>query len=200
MKTRKVIEMFIDSENEDDWGVHAISVVESPAIEKDFLMFSKDEKEAYQANCIKLMNEEKRIAVGPVLIPEMEIYRNDPKNGEYYIKFSKDTVRKASELYLTRGNQHNVTEEHAQMVEGVSLIESWVTEGAIDKAAHLGFKVPAGTWMGTMKINNDEIWSKVKSGDLKGFSIEGMFTQLSEEPKNDLLSQITNAARQAVYG
>jgi len=172
MAFRKVIEMIIDSENEEDWGVHAISVVKSPAIEKDFLLFSKDKQEV---NAIKLMNEEKRIVVGPILIPDKEIYRHDEQEGEYYIKFSKDTVRRASELYLQRSFQANVTEEHTAMVQGITLTESWIVEGAIDKAAHLGFKVPKGTWMGTMKVMNDEIWQKVKNKDLKGFSIEGMF-------------------------
>ena len=157
MKQRKVIEMFIDPESEDDWGVNAISVVNSPAIEKDFLKFSKEDQEKVSANAIKLMSEEKRIVVGPVLIPDMEIYRNNENEGEHYIKFAQDTVRKASELYLSRGYQGNVTEEHSKMVGDVTLTESWIVEGSIDKASHLGFKVPNGTWMGTMKVNNDDI-------------------------------------------
>jgi len=150
-----------------------------------------------------LMSEEKRIAVGPILIPDLEIYRNDPTEGEYYIKFSKDTVRQASELYLNRSNQHNVTEEHAGMIEGVTLIESWIVESSIDKASHLGFKnLPKGTWMGTMKINNDEVWDKVKSGDLKGFSIEGMFAPnlSAQTPTKPTHEEVVSAVYTAVYG
>ena len=199
MKRRKVIEMIIDSENEDEWGVNAISLVSSPAIERDYLMFSKEQKELQRLNEIKLMNEEKRIVVGPILIPDMEIYRQDPTEGEYYIKFSKDTVRKASELYLTRSHQHNVTEEHEGMIEGVTLIESWIKEGEIDKSAHLGFKgLPNGTWLGTMKIYNDTIWDKVKEGHLKGYSIEGLFAPKLSKEEPTLMDKIEAACREVI--
>jgi hypothetical protein len=114
--------------------------------------------------------------MGAALIPNKQIYRKN-KDKEFYIYFSEDTVRKASELFLMRSNQNNATYEHERkMLEGMSVVESWIIEDEkTDKSKLYGFSLPKGTWMISMKVNNDEVWQKVKDGEVKGFSIEGYF-------------------------
>jgi hypothetical protein len=184
MAKMEIIELLID-ENKIESGINAVSVVESPAIEENFVALKKHEVE------LKEVDGEKRILMGAALVPNKQIYR---KNGdkEFYIYFSEDTIRKASELFLMRANQNNATLEHEKkMLDGMSVVESWIIEDEKqDKSAKYGFNLPKGTWMISMKVNNDEIWNKVKAGEVKGFSIEGYFVdkyemslQESEEDK-----------------
>ena len=165
----KIVELIIDEEQILS-GVQAISIVESPAIESEFITLKKEEE-------LKLakIDEEKKILMGPALIPNKTIFRKSGEE-EYYIYFSKDTVRKVSEMYLTKGNQNNSTLEHNFDLEGLSVVESWIVEGEKDKTREYGLNVPVGTWMVSMKVYNDEVWNNyVKTGKVKGFSIEGYF-------------------------
>jgi hypothetical protein len=174
MAKMEIIELLID-ENKIESGINAVSVVESPAIEENFVALKKHEVE------LKEVDGEKRILMGAALIPNKQIYR---KNGdkEFYIYFSEDTVRKASELFLMRANQNNATLEHEKkMLDGMSVVESWIIEDEkTDKSRLYNFNLPKGTWMISMKVNNDEIWNKVKAGKVKGFSIEGYFVDKYE--------------------
>ena len=174
MEKFEIIELLID-DNKIESGINAVSVVESPAIEENFVALKKHEVE------LKEVDGEKRILMGAALVPNKQIYR---KNGdkEFYIYFSEDTVRKASELFLMRANQNNATLEHEKkMLDGMSVVESWIIEDEKqDKSAKYGFNLPKGTWMISMKVNNDEIWNKVKAGEVKGFSIEGYFVDKYE--------------------
>ena len=159
-------------------GIEAISVVENPAIEEDFIALKSEE--------IKLaeVDKEKRILMGALLIPNKPIYRKKGEE-EYYIYFSKDTVEKASQLYLMNGNQSKATLEHQHTINGLTLVESWLVEDEVhDKSRKYGLNVPVGTWMGAVKVNNEEIWNNfVKTGKVKGFSIEGYFADKMERPK-----------------
>jgi len=176
----KVYELFIEEDNEFS-GVEAISIVEEPAIEEDFV--------ALKAHKIQMaeVDNEKRILMGAALIPDRKIYR---KNGEeeYYIFFSEDTVRKASELFLARGNQNNSTLEHEYSLKGLSVVESWIVEDPQkDKSALYNLNVPKGTWMVSVKVNNEEVWQEfVKTGKVKGFSIEGYFSDNTNRPKESV--------------
>jgi len=167
----KVIELFIDEEALMS-GIDAISIVEQPAIEENFVAL-KDEIKVELAD----IDKEKRILMGAALIPNKKIYRRD-REDEYYIYFSEDTVRKASELFLMKGNQNKSTLEHQAELSGLSVVESWIIEDEThDKSRKYGLKMPIGTWMVSMKVNNDEVWNNyVKTGKVKGFSIEGYFT------------------------
>lgn len=193
----KIVELILD-ENQDASGIEAISIVENPAIEEDFVALKSDE--------IKLaeVNKDKKILMGALLIPNKPIYRNNGED-EYYIYFSKDTVLKASQMYLTKGHQNNSTLEHQHELSGLSLVESWIVEDDVhDKSRKYGMNVPVGTWMGAVKVNNDEVWNDyVKTGKVKGFSIEGYFADKMERPKdsvglsedkeaNDLIEKIKN--------
>jgi len=154
-------------------GVDAISIVEHPAIEEDFITLSKDYKFEF-----KEVDNEKRILMGAAMIPEKPIYRRDGEE-EYYVFFTKETIQRAAELYLTNGKQGNATLEHQAKLTGLTLVESWIVEDSQkDKSAAYGLEYPVGTWMVSMKVNNDDVWEEyVKEGRVKGFSIEGWFMQ-----------------------
>jgi hypothetical protein len=174
----KIVELVLD-ETQELSGIDAISIVESPAIEEDFIALKSEE--------IKLaeISKDKKILMGALLIPNKPIYRNNGED-EYYIYFSKDTVLKASQMYLTKGNQNNSTLEHQHELSGLSLVESWLVEDEVhDKSRKYGMNVPVGTWMGAVKVNNDKVWNDyVKTGKVKGFSIEGYFADKMERPKD----------------
>jgi hypothetical protein len=175
----KIIELVID-ENDEMSGIDAVSVVSSPAIEENFIALHKHEVE------LKEVDTEKRILMGAALVPNKQIYRRNDKNEEYHIYFSKDTVRKASELFLMRANQNNATYEHDKKLSGMSVVESWIIEDEKkDKSAKYGFSLPVGTWMISMKVNNNEVWKDVKEGKVKGFSIEGYFADKYEMSLNE---------------
>jgi hypothetical protein len=180
----RIIELILDEEDLDA-GVEAISIVESPAIESDFVALKNQE--------IKLaeVDKEKKILMGALLIPDKPIYRNGSE-GEYYIFFSKDTIVKASQMFLQNGNQSRSTLEHAQALNGLTLVESWIVEDkAKDKTAIYGLDVPVGTWMGSVKVNNDDVWNEyVKTNKVKGFSIEGYFADKMEAPKEAIEEQM----------
>ena len=165
----KIIELILD-EAQDIMGIDAISIVENPAIEENFLALKSDE--------IKLaeINKEKKILMGALLVPNKPIYRTNGEE-EYYIYFSKDTVAKASQLYLKNGFQNQTTLEHQHKLHGLTLVESWIVEDEkYDKSRKYGLNVPVGTWMGAVKVNNQDVWDEyVKNGKVKGFSIEGYF-------------------------
>ena len=171
-----IIELFID-ENDDVSGIEAVSIVENPAIEEDFVALKNQEFKFAE------VNKEKRILMGAALIPNKPIYRRSEEN-EYYIYFSRDTVRKASELFFIRGNHNKSTLEHQMPLEGLVAVESWIVENKDkDKSSHYGMDMPLGTWMLSMKVLNDDVWENyVKTGKVKGFSIEGYFADKLERP------------------
>ncbi len=180
----EIIELFLD--DKENAGIEAISIVENPAIEEDFIALNKHEVQ------FKEVDKEKRILMGAALVPNKQIYRKSGDK-EFYVFFSKDTVRKASELFFKKGNQSNSTLEHKMSLKGLTVVESWIVEdGHFDKSRKYNLNVPVGTWMISMKVDNDKIWKdQVKNGQVKGFSIEGYFADkvnMSEDEK--LLEQI----------
>lgn len=171
-----IIELFID-ENDEVSGIEAVSIVENPAIEEDFVALKNQEFKFAQ------IDKEKRILMGAALIPNKPIYRRSEDN-EYYIYFSRDTVRKASELFFIRGNHNKSTLEHQVPLAGLVAVESWIVEDLKkDKSRLYGMEVPLGTWMLSMKVQNEDVWENyVKTGKVKGFSIEGYFADKLERP------------------
>ena len=174
MKELDTIELFIDESKELD-GIEAISLVEFPAIEENFVALNEHKVE------FKTIDADKRIVVGLALVPDKKIYRRN-KDYEYNIVFSKETVRKASELYLKKLKLNNATLEHKSLTSGVSVIESWVVEDTEkDKTSLYNLNAPLGAWAVTMKIYNDDVWEDVKAGKYLGFSIEGIFSDSMQE-------------------
>ena len=181
MNPTKIVELVIADDSE-ELAIDAISLVTSPAIETDFVYFGKEKNNLTFAK----VDEEKRMLISPALIPNKQIFRHDPNtSSDYYVYFSKETVQKASELYLKHNNHHKATYQHQDRVSGVLTVESWIIEDSkLDKSTLYGFSLPVGTWMVKMHITNEEMWQKVKSGELKGLSIEGYFTNKFEQMNN----------------
>ena len=185
----EIIELVIDEESEEYSGIEAISVVESPAIEEEFIALKKEDQ-------VRLaeVSKEKRLLMGAALIPDKPIYRKSDDN-EFYIYFSKETVAKASQMFLKSGNQGQATMEHAtEKLEGMTVVESWIVEDLVhDKSRKYGLDMPIGSWMVSMKVDNDEVWNNyVKKNKIKGFSIEGYFADKLSRPKdkiNDIYSE-----------
>jgi hypothetical protein len=173
LRRRKLYKMEIDESLEN--GVFAISLVSEPAIESLFVYMSKE----HQMVRLAEVDKEKKILLGPVLIPNKEIPRIDEETGEEYsIMFTPDVVERAAQLFLQNQKNNNATIEHtSRQIPDVSIVESWIiVDPEKDKSNFYGMKYPKGTWMAIMKINNDDVWENyVKTGKVKGFSLEGMF-------------------------
>jgi len=176
-KKTRIVELVI-SDDSQELTIDAISLVSSPAIEQDFVFFGKEKNNLTFAK----VDEEKRMLISPALIPNKQIFRYDPQtDSDYYVYFSKETVATAAALYLKHNNHHKATYEHSDRVSGVLTVESWIKEGEQDKSNLYGFKgLPLGTWFVKMKIENNELWEKIKSGEVKGLSIEGYFIDRME--------------------
>jgi hypothetical protein len=186
----KLVELIID-ERDSESGIDAVSVVESPAIEENFIALAEQKIE------LKEIDAEKRILMGAALIPNKKIYRvNEKTKEEFEIFFSEQTVRQAMELFFKKGNQSKATQEHAKSIDGMTVVESWLIEDKVhDKSVKYGFNLPKGTWMISMKVDNDQVWNDVKEGKVKGFSIEGFFadkleTSMEEKEKSEIIEQL----------
>ena len=186
----RIVELILDEESE--LGIEAISVVESPAIEEDFVALKSQEFKLAE------IDGERRILMGALLIPNKPIYRRNGED-EYYIYFSKDTVLKASQMYLMNSKQNNSTLEHQYELEGLSLVESWIVEDKVhDKSVKFGMDLPLGTWVGSVKVNNDKIWKEfVQTKKIRGFSIEGYFADKMERPNDSTIKDELAAIEEA---
>ena len=156
-----------------DSDIYAISLVDEPAIEENFIYLSKDKQEQ-----IFLEKEDKHLIVGAVLVPNKPIYRNNGKE-EFYIQFSKETIEHLAYEYLMNGRMYSVTTDHKDIADDICLVESWIKTSENDKSNDYGMNLPIGTWIAAMKVENEEVWQRVKQGELKGFSIES-FVNLDE--------------------
>jgi hypothetical protein len=188
MEKKKIIKCVIDENMK--LGVQAISLVEFPAIETNWVAMS-DVK-------LSAVNEERRMLYGPALIPDKHILRIDQSTGEeFYIYFEKDTVYQCAHQFMIKNLQHNHTLEHKFALTGCTIVESWLVEGENDKSKQLGIDVPVGTWMVGSYVQDDDVWAQVKDGSVRGFSIEGIFdhmvTDLSDQSDDLFLRALIDA-------
>ena len=158
--------------NKDGKGVFAISLVNAPATEETFIAMSKQEK----AITLSKVDGEQKILMGLVLQPNQMIPRIDESGNEYQMYFSAETIKQYSENFFKSGFQLNSKLEHETPIEGVSFVESWIVENPkVDKSYNFGMEYPKGSWIATMKVDNDDIWNNyIKTGELLGFSIDAM--------------------------
>ena len=181
----EIVELILDEENEEMVGIEAVSIVSQPAIEESFVALSSDE--------IKLakVDDEKRIVMGAALVPNKMIFRkrNDTM---FYVYFSKETIRRASELFFQNGNQSNATLEHQMKANGLTVVESWIVEDKEkDKSAIYNLDLPVGSWVISMKVEDDELWQQIKEGKkYTGFSIEGFFSDRAQIKKPNLKAEM----------
>ncbi len=184
----KIIELVLDGD--DVFGIDAISLVQKPAIKEMFVAF-EDESTQEQIKFAQV-DAEKRILLGAVLIPDLPVYRKDDKHGEYYVFMSKSTVRESAERYMRQHVQHETTLHHDVELEDCCVVETWIKEGEHDKSMNYGLNYPEGTWVISMKVS-DEVWNNyVKTGEVKGFSIEAGYADRMKMKENDevMLSEL----------
>jgi hypothetical protein len=167
--------------DEEVQGIDAISVVGSPAMESQFIMLSEEKRVSFAK-----IDNEKQILLGVAMIPEKKIYRFDEDTQEEFnVFFSKETIKRASELYLKKGNQSNANLEHSKLALSGTIVESWIVEDLQkDKTALYGIDAPVGSWVVAMKIEDKEQWELCKENGT-GFSIEGMFNEKVILTKNE---------------
>lgn len=183
----KVFELVVTDEEKE--GVSAISLVDMPAIQENWVALSKE-------NVIEFREIEtkKDILLGAVLIPDMLIDRKDKDTGEKFkIYLSGETIKKVAHKYLLDQNQRSSTLQHRKKIQGVTVVETWVKEHELhDKSLMYGFNYPLNTWLVAMKVENEDIKQKVKRGEIKGFSIEGLFDfkQVKFSAEENIIEQI----------
>ena len=174
----------------DETGISLISLVQDPAIIVKGMAFNNNSMMSF-----KQVDDDKQIIIGPALIPDMKIYREDDKFGQYYVTFSKETIAKMVEKFNKYGSNRKINIDHSNMMVDAFIIEDWLTEDLVyDKSRKYGIEVPVGTYMIMVKIEDKEFWqNEVKDNGKFGFSIEGMLGQqlvsLSKEASIDDLTE-----------
>jgi len=181
-------------------GVYALSVVENPAMEDMWIALNEHPQKIELAT----VSDEKRLLLGAALIPNKKIYRNIDGN-EFYITFKEDTIEKLAHSFFKNQNNNNSSLEHEVKLNGMSVVEGWIVEDPDnDKSKAYGKTYEKGTWVTMMKVDNDDVWNKVKSGEVKGFSIDALLslkplelskniktdTKMTEDAKKSFLSEL----------
>lgn len=166
---------------DDVTGVDAVAIVDHPAIERSFMAFT--EQKPMQLYFSETAH--RRIVTGALMIADMPIYRN-VAGKEFYVQFDAQTIEAIAQRFFEKGYQRNVNLQHnGEIVDGVVMYESMI----VDKERGMQFQdLPEGSWVGSFKVNNDEVWERIKSGEMKGFSVEGIFNhvKVDELPQEEL--------------
>ena len=173
----RILELVIDENQEDESGVDYIALVDQPAINSTWQKFNEQKKVELK---FKIQDEEKRIVSGYFMIADLPIARMDDEGKMFYVVFRKDTIEKIVNKFMRNGFNANINLMHDSnaIANGVYVIESLIIDTERGIKAPEGFeKVPNGSWWGSMRVENDDIWEQVLNGEFKGFSVEGMFGQ-----------------------
>jgi hypothetical protein len=188
-----IYELRIDTEDESLVEVDFVSLVDKPAIGRSFLAFADQQKVNFA-----IQDEDERIISGPLMLADSPIYRNDDR-GEYYVTFTKDTIKQIAQKFFRKGYQNNVNLMHddGQMLTGLTMFESFITDEKRGIRPMKAFAdVPDGSWFGSFKVDNEGAWNLIKDGKVKGFSIEGVFNykrhESIDEKSEKLWSQIVD--------
>ena len=185
METRKlpVYKMIIDENEQGQLGVDYVAVVDEPAIERAFMAFANQQRMEFN------LSEDKQILSGALMIPNYPIYRFDNKLGEYYVYFDKQTISNIAQRFFKNGYSNNVNKMHdkAQKVDSIFMFESFIINSDRGINTPKGFApMPDGTWFASYKVEDKDFWEKeIKSGNFKGFSIEGLFDLELQTPDTD---------------
>lgn len=178
-----IYKLIINSDLEDEAEVDFVALVDRPAIQRNFLAFNERQK-------FEIVSEDKHIVSGALMIADMPIYRNNEEFGEHYVMFDADTIQQIAEKFFKKGYQSNVNEMHdsKKQVEGVTMFESWIVNRELGKMPIKGYDdVKDGSWFGSFKVDNDEVWEKVKDGTFQGFSVEGIFGYSDRVSQDEML-------------
>jgi hypothetical protein len=177
----------IDPSMDSDLEVNFMGLVDKPAIERNFLAFDK-QRAAFT------LNEEKRIISGPAMIADLPLYRNDKQLGEYYVVFDKLAIQTIVQKFSAKGylKNFNLFHDQQQQVDDVTIFNSFVSDSELGIGAMKGYEdLPDGSWFISAKVNNDAVWAKVKAGEIKGFSVEGLFNYVP-------VAKVTMSAEEAL--
>ena len=202
MKKIPIVELTIDDSLENETGVDYVALVDLPAIKKNWIAFN--EVQEIKKMQFEVIDEEKRIISGPLMIADLPILRRDKELGEYYAVFRANTIMQIVQKFFKSRNNSNVNIMHNpnMIVEGVYMFESFIIDESRGTLTPKGFDVLSnGSWFGSFKVENDKIWNEIKQGIFSGFSVEGPFMQEVVEEKSqteidkiiDLLDSISNS-------
>jgi hypothetical protein len=170
-KENKLPVIYLTIDDNEEAGVEAVALVDTPAIEREWMAFNK--QKAYR---FEVTSEDKRIISGPLMVAGLPIYRRDEEGKEYYVVFDADTIRKIVYKYMKQGRTDSVNEMHETALDGVFMFESFIVDEM--KPTPKGFsELPEGSWFGSFRVENDDVWQQVKDGDFKGFSVQGLFSE-----------------------
>lgn len=170
-KENKLPVIYLTIDDNEEAGVDAVALVDTPAIEREWMAFNK--KKAYR---FEVTNKEKRVVSGPLMVAGLPIYRRDEDEKEYYVVFDADTIRKIVYKYMKEGRTNSVNEMHETALDGVFMFESFIIDES--KPTPKGFsELPEGSWFGSFRVENDDVWNEIKQGVFNGFSIEGLFSE-----------------------
>ena len=158
---------------------------------KTALSWAEAKIKSIERQSFAIQDEEERIITGPLMLADTPIYRNDG-NGEYYVVFTKDTIKKIAQKYFKKGYQNNVNLQHdsGQVKDGITMFESWIVDEKRGIKPMKGFEdVNDGSWFGSFKVENDDVWQMVKDGKVKGFSVEGIFNYVKDKSKEEKMME-----------
>lgn len=184
-KNIPIYNLEIDQTEDSTFEVNYVAFVDKPAIQRDFMAFNEAVK-------LRFSSDDERIVVGPAMIPDMLIFRNDPVMGDFYVKFSKQTIQDIALKFFEKGYQKNVNLMHNSdfTLPGVTFYQSFIKDTAKGVTGMDG-EYPEGTWFLAAKVNNDEAWSLIKQGKVKGFSVEGLFKYKPKQlTPNEVFEQV----------
>lgn len=195
-KNLPIYRMLIDESQDSDLEVNYVSLVEDPAIQRDFMAFSEQKPFKFETD------EARRIVTGPAMLANIPIYRRDKKGNEFYVVFDADTIEKIAVKFFQKGYQRNINLMHEQDtdVEGGVIFESWIVDSERGILPMKGYEdAENGSWFVSMKIENEEVWDQVMKGEFKGFSVEGIFTMKSiDETEEEMMRELESLAGKTV--
>jgi hypothetical protein len=176
MEKLPLYKMLISDDVDGEEEVDFVALVESPAIQRNFLAFADhSQEEGGTKLSFAVQDEDQRIISGPLMIADLPIYRRD-EEGEYYVMFTSEQIMKIVQRFFKKGYQAKVNIEHGKKAEGVYMFESYIIDWDKGIMPPNGFEdIPSGSWFGSFKVENEGLWKKVKDGTFKGFSVEGLF-------------------------
>lgn len=193
-----IFELQISDQEDSELEVNYVALVGQPAIEKNFLAFS-EEKQTFA-----IVNDDRRIISGIAMMPDIAMFRKGTEDiPDHKVFFTKETIEQIAQKFFLKGFNQNFNLMHNPDMkpEGVFVFESFITDSERGILPMKGFEdAPEGSWFLSAKIQNDDVWEKVKSGEIKGFSVEGLFkykkAKMTEEEAFEKIKSILNEINQ----
>lgn len=187
-KNLPVYELVINPD--EDSFVDAVALVEQPAIESNFLAFSKE-----QLNLTFTTDDEEMTVLGAAMIPDQLIYRIDPNRKEYNVFFSKDTIKQIAQTFFKKGFQKNMNLDHTKTPAKSYIFQSYIVDESKGMAAPKNLNIPDGSWVVAAKVEDPTVWKEIKAGKQKGFSVEGVFEMIENKSEQNIDEEMMKALK-----